>query len=416
MRRYRQLIRAAALGAASLGFLFSTSALANKDIPYPSAASATVSSVAVTVSNNFTAGGNGSTTLDGAVFPGQQVDVTATWSIQDRSSVGGGQDTLYGAGLAITFTPSTTVTPGPTVTVSAIAGCTVTSASSTCIRTISFAAPATSGNYQVTVTLGGTGFTGPNGLTTAGLYRVNFSVAEPVVVLDTKLTVAQQCVLLNAGDIGLSATLEELLSTDPISGATIDFYVDPELDINGDPTVPSVGSGTTDASGAATLIYNVNGLSVGDHNLYAEYAGDADYNPSNDSATLGVSYLFVGFQQPINPEGNSVFGNGRVIPIKVKLADANGQPVSDAAPTVWVTSYSTGTGLGDVLEPATSVSAADTGNVMRYVPEDEQYIYNWNLSEMANGTYGVVVDLGDSATCSAGPYYAVITVAKKGKK
>ena len=53
---------------------------------------------------------------------------------------------------------------------------------------------------------------------------------------------------------------------------------------------------------------------------------------------------------------------------------------------------------------------------MRYVPEDGHYMYNWDLSALTNGTYGVVVDLGDSATCSAGPYYAVITVAKKGKK
>jgi len=416
MRQYRQLIRAAALGVASLGFFFSASAFANKDIPYPSAASATVSSVAVTVTNNFAAGADGATTIGGAVFPGQQVDVSATWSIQDNSA-GPGMDTSYGAGRAITFTPSTTVTPGPAVSVTAISGCTVASAASTCVRTISFAAPATSGNYQVTVTLAGTGFTGSTGLANeADEYRINFSVTESVVVLETKLTVAQQCVLLNAGDVELSATLEELLSTDPIAGATIGFYVNPELDINGDPTVPSVGSGTTSASGEATLTYNVNGLSVGDHNLYAEFAGDADFNPSNDSDTLGVSYLFVGFQQPINPEGNSVFGNGRVIPIKIKIADANGQPVTDAAPTVWVTSYSTSTGLGDVLEPATSVSAADTGNTMRYVPDDEHYIYNWNLSELVNGTYGVVVDLGDSQTCGAGPYYAVITVDKKGKK
>jgi hypothetical protein len=416
MRRDRQLIQAAALGVASLGLFFSTSAFANKDIPYPSAASATVSSVAVTVSNNFTTGADGATTIDGAVFAAQQIDVTATWSIQDRSA-GPGQDTSYGTGLAITFTPSTSVTPGPLVSVGALSTCSVTSASSTCVRTISFAAPATPGNYQVTITLAGTGFAGATGLANeADEYRVNFSVAEAVVTLDTQLTVAQQCALLNAGDVELSATLEELLSTDPIAGATIDFYVNPELDGNGDPTVPSVGSGTTNASGEAALTYNVNGLPVGDHNLYAEFAGDADYNPSNDSDTLGISYLFVGFQQPINPEGNSVFGNGRVIPIKIKLADANGQAVSDAAPKVWVTSYSTSTGLGDVLEPATSVSAADTGNTMRYVPEDEQYIYNWDLSGLVNGTYGVVVDLGDSAICGAGPYYAVITVAKKGKK
>ena len=157
-----QLIRAAAASVASLGFLFSTSALAQKDIPYPSAATATVSSVAVTVSNSFATGADGATTIDGAVFPAQQVDLTATWSIQNRSA-GPGQDTVYGAGLAITFTPSTTVTPGPAVSVGALSACTVTSASSTCVRTISFAAPATPGNYQVTITLAGTDFCRCNG-------------------------------------------------------------------------------------------------------------------------------------------------------------------------------------------------------------------------------------------------------------
>ncbi len=414
--RFKQLrLRAAVIGTVVFGFAYSNSALAQKDIPWPSAASATVSNAAVSVSNNFLAGADGSTTLDAAVFSGQQVDVSVTWSIQDRSA-GPGQDTIYGTGLTITFSPSTTDTPGPSVSVDGLANCTVTSTASTCVRTVSFAAPATPGNYQVTITLGGTGFTGATGLAEAKLMRINFSVAEPVVVLDTRLTVARQCVLLNAGDVDLTATLEELVSTDPIPGATIDFFVNPELDLNGDPTVPSVGDAITDGSGTATLTYNVNGLGVGDHNLYAEYGGSDDYNPSNDSDILGVSYLFVGFQQPINPEGNSVFGNGRVIPIKIKLADANGEPVADATPTVWVTSYSDSTGLGEELEAATSVSAADTDNVMRYVPEDEQYIYNWDLSSLGNGTYGVVVDVGDSAACSNGPYYAVITVAKKGKK
>ena len=214
----------------------------------------------------------------------------------------------------------------------------------------------------MTITLAGTGFAGATGLANeADQYRVNFSVAEPVVLLlDTKLTVAQQCVLLNAGDVNLSATLEELLSTDPIAGATIDFFVNPELDLNGDPTVPSVGNSTTNSSGTAALTYNVNGLSVGDHNLYAEFAGDSDYNPSNDSATLGVSYLFVGFQQPINPEGNSVFGNGRVIPIKIKVADANG----DVVPMRRQPCGSRVTEAVRALvtsRAATSVSAADTG-------------------------------------------------------
>jgi len=416
MKFKRMFQHFAAVGCTGLGLCFSTAAFAQKDIPYPSAATATVSAAPVAVSNSFSTGASGSTTLDEDVFAGQQIDVSATWTIQDRSP-GAGQDTSYGTGLLITFSSSTSVTPGPSVTVAALANCTVTSAASTCLRTISFAAPAAPGNYQVTITLAGTGFNGATGLANeAPFYRVNFTVVEQVSLLDTKLTVAKKCALLNAGNVSLSAALEELVSTDPIAGATIDFFVDPELDQNGDPTAPSIGNAVTSATGTATLTYNVNGLSVGDHDLYAEFAGDADYNPSNDDDTLGISYLFVGFQQPINPEGNSIFGNGRVIPIKIKLADANGNPVADAAPTVWVTSYSSSTGLGDDLEAATSVSAADTGNVMRYSPDDEQYIYNWDLSKLVNGTYGVVVDLGDSQVCSNGPYYAVITVAKKGKK
>lgn len=399
-----------ALATLGAGVLFSASAFAQKDIPYPSAATATVGDQSVEVDPfSFPLGAAGSATLSEALYPGQHVVVSATWSIQDRSP-GMGQDTSYGAGLNITFAASTTATPGSPVAVAAIDACTVTSKSSTCVRSITFDAPATPGNYQVTISLAGTGYTGATGLSEAanGTLRLNFSVAEPVaVLLDTKLTVAKKCALLNAGDVSLEAKLEELVSGNAVPGASIDFFVNPPS--------PTVGTGVTDTDGQASVTYNVNSLPVGDHNLFAAYAGSSNYNPSDDSNLLGVSYLFGGFQQPINADGTSVFGNGRVIPVKIRLADANGTPVADATPHVYVTQYSSTTGLGEVLEPATSVSSADTGNVMRYDPEAGQYIYNWDLSALANGTYAVVVDLGDSAACSQGAYHAVITVAKKKK-
>jgi hypothetical protein len=399
-----------ALTVLGAGVLFSASALAQKDIPYPSGATATVSGQSVTMSPTaFSVGAAGSATLSEALYPGQQVVVSATWSIQDR--FGSGQNTSYDPGRSITFASSTTATPGPAVAVAAIPDCTVTSKSSTCVRSITFDAPTTPGSYQITVTLAGTGFNGATGLTQpsgGSVLRVNFSVAEPVaVLLDTKLTVARKCVLLNAGDVTLEAKLEELVSGDAVAGASIDFFVNPPSS--------SVGTGVTDTDGQASVVYNVNSLPVGDHNLFAQYAGSSGYNPSDDSNLLGVSYLFGGFQQPINADGTSVFGHGRVIPVKIRLADANGTPVADATPHVYLTQYSSTTGLGEVLEPATSVSAADTGNVMRYDPEAGQYIYNWDLSARANGTYAVVVDLGDSAACNQGPYHAVITVAKKQK-
>lgn len=123
----------------------------------------------------------------------------------------------------------------------------------------------------------------------------------------------------------------------------------------------------------------------------------------------------MGFGQPINGDGTSIFG-GRVIPIKVGVVDANGNPVTDASPTVWLTSYDKDLGVGSELEKVSSVSNADTDNVMRYVPEEKRYIYNWDTRELENGTYAVVVDLGDSRTCRAEHPYAIITVAKKGGK
>ena len=72
-------------------------------------------------------------------------------------------------------------------------------------------------------------------------------------------------------------------------------------------------------------------------------------------------------------------------------------------------------GVGDEVE-ATSVSAADTGNIMRFVPEDGIYIYNMDLKSLDNGTYKVFVRLGDSETCSTGNPSVTVTVAKKGKK
>jgi hypothetical protein len=211
-------------------------------------------------------------------------------------------------------------------------------------------------------------------------------------------------VVLNQGDVDLTATLEELESGHAIPGASIDFTVDDA----------TAGSATTAGDGTATLGYNVNHLGVGDYPIHAAFAGNADYNGSNDSDTLGISYVFMGFKQPINADGNSVFGNGQVIPVKIQLVDYLGQPVPDAAPTVWLTKLTDGVYGAD--QEATSVSAADTGNVMRYVPEEGIYMYNMDLKTLDNGSYRVSVRLGDSETCSAGNPSATIAVQKKGKK
>ncbi|MGQ3683719.1 MAG: PxKF domain-containing protein [Candidatus Loosdrechtia sp.] len=130
---------------------------------------------------------------------------------------------------------------------------------------------------------------------------------------------------------------------------------------------------------------------------------------------LGINYLFIGFQPPINASGNSKFASGKVIPIKIRFVDANLQSVPDAKPEVWLKNLSSAISLGEE-NAATSVSSADTGCIMRYVPADGHYIYNWDLGSLNNGCYEVFVRLYDSPTCSKNPYSVLITVDKKGKK
>jgi hypothetical protein len=396
------------LGALALWTATSGQALAVADRIYPNAANWTVEGVAVAganVTNSFNIGADGVTTLDVDVNPGNDIAIQATWVIQDRSS-GVPSDTKYSRTL--NFTPSSL----SAITFDPITECTVNNSSSTCTKTIGFDAPG-EGSHTVVVALTGPGSPGPLVRRTL---TINFNVVaapEPEDI-DTKMTVAKQCFLLNDGEVDLEATLETLDPGDggAIDGAEVEFSLD-TAPIEG--TYDLLGSAFTNASGLATLPYNIDGLAVGDHVLQAYFDGDSPLNPSTGSNILGISYWFLGFGQPINGDGTSIF-SGRTIPVKIRLDDANGDPVTTAAPRVQMQRLDLNLlPIGEV-ENATSVSAADTGNIMRYSPTDQQYIYNFDTSNLANASYRITVLLGDSAACSSGDSTVIVTILKKGKK
>jgi hypothetical protein len=363
--------------------------------------SVTVAGSSVT-STSTTPGNNRQLTLTNPIVGAKAVSIDVTWGIAAGNNP---RTTTYPKNSVGFSTQTSQGTSVGTISVSP-ASCSFATSSATCSSTVSFTTPnVTENGIQVKITPTNTG-SGNSALQGKELF-INFNVIQQVAKKDTALTIPDpQCFAYKAGNVDVTGTLTELVSGNPISGRTVNFSVD---------SSPIGTSNQTDANGEAVLSYNVNGLAVGDHNLYGEFLGDLGYNGSNDSATLGISYNFVGFQQPINADGTSIFG-GRIIPVKIKLADANMQPVTDATPTVWFTQVSPSTAVGTDLEAATSVSAADTGNIMRYDASANQYIYNWDASNLTNGTWYVIVELGDSAACSKGPYSAIITVNKKKTK
>jgi hypothetical protein len=137
-----------------VGFVFSGAAFANKDVIYPSSATATVDASSVAVTNNFVTGANGHTTLDNAVYDGDAVAVTAKWSIKDNRTTTGAAQTDYSSARTVNFTVSSVTGPEsftPTLTGTPCTGITSAGADK-CTTEISFTAPATVGNYQVVVT------------------------------------------------------------------------------------------------------------------------------------------------------------------------------------------------------------------------------------------------------------------------
>lgn len=225
--------------------------------------------------------------------------------------------------------------------------------------------------------------------------------------LDTVTAInSPACVLYKGGPVDLLAKLTELVSGLPVGGEPVDFTVGGS----------AAGSASTDASGFASQPFATDGLMAGDYALKAEFLGDVNYNSSSVTGVLGISYTFVGFQPPLRAPGSPVaINNGRVLPVKIQLVDADLNPVTTASPKVWIHNWAPGNGLGERLAAPTSVSAADTGNAMRYSPVDQHYVYNWDTRSLPSGTYAVVVEPGDSEACSDGPYFATVTVGKKGK-
>lgn len=214
------------------------------------------------------------------------------------------------------------------------------------------------------------------------------------------------CALYRGGSVDLLAKLTELVGGLPVGGQVLDFTVGGS----------AAGSASTDASGFASQPFAIDGLMAGDYALKAEFLGDAAFNGSSDTGLLGISYTLVGFLPPLNGRGSpTAINHGRVLPVKIQLVDADLDPVTTASPKVWIHKWTPGNGLGERLAAPTSASAANIGNAMRYSSMDQHYIFNWDTRNLPRGSYAVVVEPGDSAACSDGPYYATVTVGKKGK-
>jgi hypothetical protein len=124
-------------------------------------------------------------------------------------------------------------------------------------------------------------------------------------------------------------------------------------------------------------------------------ATDFSGNSVTKSFRVTVVYAWSGVLQPINPDGSSIFKAGSTIPVKFRLTGASAG-ITDAVAKVYVARIDDEV-IGAEVE-ASSSTPASVGNLFRYDPTGDLYIYNYGTKGMQPGTYQLRIDLGDGAT------------------
>jgi hypothetical protein len=123
-----------------------------------------------------------------------------------------------------------------------------------------------------------------------------------------------------------------------------------------------------------------------------------DYSASVDFPTIvtAVTYQFLGFQTPIQMDGSKVFKFGSTIPVKFQLKRRNGTPAPDVTATLALQRYTNGIPVGDPID-ASPTGGSDSGNVFRYDPQEDHYIYNLSTRTLSVGTWKLIVTLDDGS-------------------
>jgi parallel beta-helix repeat protein len=122
-------------------------------------------------------------------------------------------------------------------------------------------------------------------------------------------------------------------------------------------------------------------------------AADNASNTATQTASYTITYDFLGILPPVRTDNSSIFKLGSTIPVKFRIADANGNYVSTAVANLTyqkITNDILGT-----IEEAISTSAASEGNAFRYDSTDDLYIFNLGTTGMDTGTYQLNINLDD---------------------
>ena len=100
-----------------------------------------------------------------------------------------------------------------------------------------------------------------------------------------------------------------------------------------------------------------------------------------------------GAVEPIDPDGNSVIKPRSTVPVKFVLTGASAD-ITDLVAKFSYAKINDETNDSVVIE-GVSTSAATDGNLFRYDPTSQGYIFNWSTKGLTDGTYEIYIDFPD---------------------
>ena len=158
-------------------------------------------------------------------------------------------------------------------------------------------------------------------------------------------------------------------------------------------------SGMQSCSGTVANGLNFDTSSVSAHSFTVSATDRAGNTATPVKVTYNVIYsqskgrtVLPPLEQVDNPSKlKKSHQTGSTIPIKFQLFDSKGVPIGTAKPTLQIFDAK-GTAV-----PVKASGSSNVGNVFRYDPTEQQYIYNLSTKGLSPGVYRILITLGDGS-------------------
>ncbi len=128
--------------------------------------------------------------------------------------------------------------------------------------------------------------------------------------------------------------------------------------------------------------------------LGREYSYHLDFVSGGGSTVTPETYLSQGFLAPLAIGDGKIFKLGSTIPVKLRITRRDGRPHDDITARLCLRQVNGIEPIGDPII-ADSSGQANQGNLFRYDPVEDQYVFNLSTKSLMVGTWEFTVQLDD---------------------